>query len=59
VQVWYGSEELPPQKGNIIDILAVVTTAGKVGGCFNVNDPKELAPEAQSDIITVSIGAIQ
>lgn len=59
VLVWYGSEELPPRVGNAMEVVAVVTTAKQVGGRYKVDDLKQLTPEARSDFITVSIGAIQ
>jgi len=58
-QVWYGAREFPPQRGNRIDLLAVVSRPGLVAGRVQVSDPKDIGPVAQSDIIRITVGALR
>lgn len=59
MQAWYGAHAFPPQPGNRIDLMAIVSTPVLVAGRVQISDPKDIEPVAQSDIIGVSIGSTQ
>lgn len=58
-QAWIGNQDFPPHAGDKIDILAIVTDPARLGGRNQIGDPKDAKPDAQSDIIRVSIGSIK
>jgi len=56
-EAWYGSKDNPPQVGNKIDILAVVTSSEQVLEGTHQIDLKKVNPVAQSEVVSLIIGS--
>ena len=56
---WIGSSEFPPQVGQEVDVVAVAAEPDIVAGQTHVDDPKDLRPAAQSEIVHFKIGNLR
>jgi len=59
VDAWYGDKGSPPQPGDKVEILAVVTEPGQAKTGMHVNDPKDIKPVAMSDKIRVTVKSVK
>lgn len=58
-QAWYGGQGTPPKIGNRILVMAVVADPQTVGTQTHINDPKDIEPKSQSNIIKITIGSVK
>ena len=58
-QAWIGDSETPPQIDDTLDILAIVVDPTQAQNPIRVDDPKDLDPKAQSNVVSVTIGTMK